>query len=181
MVGVKFRAFIAYITLLITFLGLIGIVFNLHRIAFYGEFLILLALVLAAIIAAIGISTSQRWAWVLLTIFFAFVFLDMIFIKLISTQKPEMFLYLLVVAIAGFFISLFSIEPKRKEAVEEKKEAKAVEKSFKPGKYIASRTGKKFHAPKCDWAKKVKKENAVWFDSKEDAINAGYNADDCVK
>ena len=92
-----------------------------------------------------------------------------------------MFLYLLVVAIAGFFISLFSIETKRKEIAEGKKEAKSVEKSFKPGKYIASRTGAKFHAPKCDWAKKVKKENAVWFDSKEDAMNAGYKADDCVK
>ena len=179
--GIKFRAFVAYIALLITFLGLIGMIFNLHGIAFILEFLILLALVLAAIIAAVGISTSQRWAWILLTSFFAFVFLDMIFIKLISTQKPEMFLYLLVVAIAGFFISLFSIETKRKEIAEGKKEAKSVEKSFKPGKYIASRTGKKFHAPKCDWAKKVKKENAVWFDSKEDAMNAGYKADDCVK
>ncbi len=186
MIGIKFRAFVVYITLLITFLGLIGMIFNLHRFAFYGESLILLALVLAAIIAAIGINTNQRWAWVLLSIFFAFVFLDMIFIKLISTKKPEVFLHLLVVAIAGFFISLFSIEPKRKEAAEEKKVgekkgAKAVEKSFKPGKYIASRTGKKFHAPKCDWAKKVKKENAVWFDSKEDAMNAGYSADYCIK
>src|SRR3989338_5094467 len=121
MIGIKFRAFVAYIALLITFLGLIGMIFNLHGIAFILEFLILLALVLAAIIAAVGISTSQRWAWILLTSFFAFVFLDMIFIKLISTQKPEMFLYLLVVAIAGFFISLFSIETKRKEIAEGKK------------------------------------------------------------
>ena len=176
----------AYIALLITFLGLIGMIFNLHGIAFILEFLILIALVLAAIIAAVGISTNQRWAWILLTLFFAFVFLDMLFINLLSSRKPEVFLHLLVVAIAGFFISLFSIEPKRKETAEEKKvgekkEAKAVEKSFKPGKYIASRTGKKFHAPKCDWAKKVKKENAVWFDSKEDAMNAGYIADYCVK
>jgi len=73
--------------------------------------------------------------------------------------------------------------------VEEKKATKSVKsskttstkKTFKPGKYIASKTGVKYHAPKCDWAKKIKKSNAVWFDSKEAAKKAGYKKDDCVK
>ena len=177
--GIKFTTFIMYIILLITFLGLISRIFDLHRFAFYIEFLILLGLFLVAIIAAMGINNNFRWAWILLTLFFGFVFLDMLFIYSISTVKWKLFSPAVIVTVVGFFISLFKIEtPKIEEAAEEEK---VVEKSFKPGKYIASKTGAKFHAPKCDWAKRVKKKNAVWFDSKEDAKKAGYKADSCVK
>ena len=195
MLGLKLRVFAMYITLLVTFLSLINTVFNLHRFAFIAEFLILLALMLLGLIAAIGISTNMRWAWILLTWLLGFVLADMVLINNISAEKIPYFIYIAAVAIAGFSISLFSIE--REEAVEaepvtgrvagkaEKKEAKEaekkIEKIFKPGKYIASVTGAKFHSPKCDWAKKVKKSNAIWFDNKEDALKAGYKADDCVK
>ena len=101
----------------------------------------------------------------------------MLFIKAITPAGIPYFLHLLVVAIAGFFISLFSIEKEKVEAAKEE----AVTKTFTPGKYIASKTGTKFHSPKCDWAKKVKKSNAVWFDNKEDAIKAGYKKDDCIR
>ena len=172
--GLSFTKFIMYIILLITFLGLINIVFSLHRFAFYVEFLILLGLILIAIISVVGINNDFRWAWILLKVFFIFVAIDMILIYLLSTAKIPYFTLLLAVAIVGFFISFFSIK-KQKVPVEE------VKKTFKPGKYIASKTGAKFHAPKCDWAKKVKKRNAVWFDSKEEAKKAGYKADSCVK
>ena len=175
--GFKFTAFVMYIILLVTFLGLINMIFGLHRFAFYGEFLILLGLFLVALISVIGINTDSRWAWILLKIFFIFVFLDMLFINAITTSKNPYFLHLLVVAGSGFFISFFNIGKQKVEKISEEK----VEKSFKPGKYIASKTGTKYHAPKCDWAKKVKKKNAVWFDSKEEAKNAGYKNDDCVK
>ena len=174
--GFKFTTFVMYVVLLITFLGLINMIFNLHRFAFYGEFLILLALLLIGVVSAIGINNNFRWAWILLALFFAFVFINMLFIYVITTVEIPYFLVLLVVAVVGFFISLFGIEKEEVEKVEEK-----VEKTFKPGKYIASKTGAKFHAPKCDWAKKVKKDNAVWFDSKEEATKAGYKADSCVR
>ena len=172
----KFTTFVMYIVLLITFLALINMIFNLHRYAFYGELLILLGLLVIAIISAIGINNNFRWARILLTLFFVFVFLDMILIYIISTAQVELFSPLIILVIAGFFISVFSIEsPKAEKPVEE------VKKTFKPGKYIASKTGAKFHAPKCDWAKRVKKKNAVWFNSKEEAKKAGYKADSCVK
>ncbi len=188
MFGVKLRAFAMYIVLLVTFLSLIKMVFNLHGLAFYAEFLILLAIMLLGLIAAIGISSSMRWAWVLLTWLLGFALVNMAIINSISAEKTPYLLYIAAIAIAGFFISLFSIE-EEKAAEEEKPREKAgkkeaekrIEKSFKPGKYIASITGAKFHSPKCDWAKKVKKENAVWFDSQEDAIKAGYKADDCIR
>ena len=176
MSGFKFTGFVIYVILLITFLGLINTIFDLHRFAFYGESLILLGLFLVALISAIGINADSRWAWILLNIFFIFVFLDMIFINAITTLKNPYFLHLLIVAGTGFFISFFNIAGKKVDKTAEEK----VEKSFKPGKYIASKSGTKYHAPKCDWAKKVKKKNAVWFDSKEEAQKAGYKNDDCV-
>jgi len=195
MLGLKLRVFAMYIVLLVTFLSLIDMVFNLHRFAFAGEFLILLALMLLGLIAAIGISSNMRWAWILIAWLLGFVLADMALINSISAEKIPYFIYIATIAIAGFFISLFSIEKEKAHEAEpevrrfagkaKKKEAKVsekkIEKSFKPGKYIASITGTKFHSPKCDWAKKVKKSNAVWFDNKEDALKAGYKADDCVR
>ena len=174
--GNKLTVFAMYIALLVTFLGLISMVFDLHRFAFVLEFLILLGLLLVGIIAAIGISHNMRWAWMLLALFFGFAFLDMLFINAITAAETAYFLHLLIVAIAGFFISLFSIKKEKAVAKEE-----AVTKTFTPGKYIASKTGTKFHSPKCDWGKKVKKSNAVWFNSKEDAKKAGYKADACIR
>ena len=175
----KLTTFVMHIILTIIFLGLINMIFDLHRFAFYGEILILLVLFPIAIVSIIGIGNNFRWAWVLSTLFFAFVALDMLFIKALLNTKPDFFLHLMVVAIVGFFISLFSIESPKEES--KKVEEKEVKKSFKPGKYIASKTGTKYHAPKCDWAKRVKKKNAVWFDSKEEAKKAGYKKDTCVK
>ena len=148
-------------------------IFNLHRFAFIGEFLILLALLIMAVISVVGMHNKFAWSWKLLKVFFALAFLNMLLVYWLSTSKPEMFLSFLVAAVAGFFIALFNLKSKAKKT--------EVKKSFKPGKYIASKTGSKFHAPKCDWAKKVKKSNAVWFNSQEDAKKAGYKADDCVK
>ena len=189
MVEFKFRAFVMYVVLLVTFLGLINLIFKLHKFAFIGEFLVLLALMLIGIISAFGINHNMRWAWVLATWFFGFVFIDMAFVYWLNPLVTIYFYELIAIVIAGFFIAMFSIEKERREPVKEIKkleeyvasEKKSVEKTFKPGKYIASRTGAKFHSPKCDWAKKVKKENAVWFDNKEDALKAGYKADECVR
>ena len=186
--GNKFTVFAMHIALLVTFLGLISMVFDLHRFAFILEFLILLGLLLVGIIAAVGISHNMRWAWMLLALFFGFAFLDMLFINAITTAKTAYFPHLLAVAIAGFFISLFSIEKEKAEAAKDARTTsgthslgEAVKKTFTPGKYIASKTGTKFHSPKCDWAKKVKKSNAVWFNTKEEAKKAGYKADDCIR
>lgn len=201
--GFKFTTFVMYIILLITFLGLINMIFGLHRFAFYLEFLILLGLFLAAIISAVGINSNSRWAWMLLKVFFIFVFLDMILINALLKVEAPYYLYLLVAVLAGFFISLFNTsKPKPRKVVGgvkkgeikaekievEKAEPenvsdmkKTVRKTYSPGKFIASKTGVKFHAPKCDWAKKIKKANTVWFNSKEEAKKAGYKKDTCVE
>jgi hypothetical protein len=42
------------------------------------------------------------------------------------------------------------------------------------GKVIASKTGTKYHLPWCSGAKTIKEENKIWFDSYQDARDAGY-------
>lgn len=42
------------------------------------------------------------------------------------------------------------------------------------GKYVASKSGTKYHLPWCAGAKQIKEENKVWFASKEEAEKAGY-------
>jgi len=57
----------------------------------------------------------------------------------------------------------------------------ATEKQPKPGaksavaeyKYVASKNSKVFHKPDCRWAKRIKPENLVGYNSKEEVIKAG--------
>jgi len=42
------------------------------------------------------------------------------------------------------------------------------------GKYVASKNGDKYHAPWCPGAQRIKAENQIWFNSKEEAELAGY-------
>ena len=45
--------------------------------------------------------------------------------------------------------------------------------SFK-GKYVGHKKSKKFHKPECMWAKKIKPENQIWFNNRQEAIDKGY-------
>ncbi|QQG45280.1 MAG: hypothetical protein HYW89_04775 [Candidatus Sungiibacteriota bacterium] len=42
------------------------------------------------------------------------------------------------------------------------------------GKYVASKSGTAYHYPWCPGALKIKEENKIWFDTKEEAEKAGY-------
>jgi hypothetical protein len=71
-------------------------------------------------------------------------------------------------------------EAENKEQVEIVKVKKTVQKEFKPGKFVASKTGSVYHAPKCDWAKKISKKNQVWFNTKDQAKKKGYKQHSCL-
>ena len=43
------------------------------------------------------------------------------------------------------------------------------------GTYVGSVESDKYHVPGCRFAKKILPENEIWFDSAEDAQNAGYS------
>ena len=85
-------------------------------------------------------------------------------------------------AAIGFVISTANIkkeEEEYEEPIGEEKEEE-VYTNFEPGKYVASKTGSTYHIPKCDWAKKIKKKNQVWFDDEKEAKKS-YKAHSCVK
>ena len=42
------------------------------------------------------------------------------------------------------------------------------------GKYVASKNGTAYHYPWCPGALKIKEENKIWFDTKEEAEKRGY-------
>jgi hypothetical protein len=81
---------------------------------------------------------------------------------------------------------------KRKKELEEiKREAKTlsraerevekIKKTYAPGKFVGSSTSNKYHSPKCDWAKKIKKKNQVWFKTEMEARRKGYSKHSCLK
>jgi len=91
----------------------------------------------------------------------------------------------------SYYPYIDKMEPREGKAVEEVNEQSIeikgsagkpseLEKTFTPGKYVASSKANKFHSPKCDWAKKIRKKNQVWLNSKEDAQSKGFEADKCV-
>ena len=107
---------------------------------------------------------------------------------------------LLLIGLVGFFMALpkkkhLAAEPKSysevphsvvfDEPVKETKGHQAVKRVssayHSPGKFVASKRSNIYHAPKCDWAKKIKKERRKWFNSKEEAWEQGYKAHSCVE
>jgi phosphatidylserine/phosphatidylglycerophosphate/cardiolipin synthase-like enzyme len=42
------------------------------------------------------------------------------------------------------------------------------------GNYLGNSNSKKFHKPNCGWAQKISPSNRVWFDTKQEALQAGY-------
>ncbi|MDQ5957786.1 MAG: hypothetical protein QG665_112 [Patescibacteria group bacterium] len=42
------------------------------------------------------------------------------------------------------------------------------------GKYVASKSGTKYHLPSCSGAKRIKEENKIWFQTADEARSAGY-------
>ncbi len=42
------------------------------------------------------------------------------------------------------------------------------------GKFVGSRKSNKYHYASCQWAKKIKPENEIWFSGSQDARNHGY-------
>ncbi len=48
------------------------------------------------------------------------------------------------------------------------------------GKYVASKSGTKYHLPWCSGAQRISKKNKIWFNTKEEAESKGYTpANNC--
>ena len=165
------------VVLLISFIGLTISIFNLGGLFFVTELILLIAIIAIAFFAMVVAYLDVRFGWLLLAIVFAVTLIDVTFLYFAAPLNTMTFFLMIVVATIGFIISVVSVgkEEGPLEPVEPE-----VERDFEPGKYVGSSTGRSYHAPKCDWAKKIKQENMVWFDSKEQAKKKGYKAHSCI-
>ncbi len=177
----RFSFFITDIILLIVFLGLTLIIFRFSGIRFLLELLFTLILLFIAFIALIPAYSGSKGGWAFLSGVFVLILLDLLVIYIRTDIGGKAFLLTSLFAALGFVISISNIknEEEFEEPIEEEKED--VYTNFEPGKYIASKTGSTYHAPKCDWAKKIKKKNQVWLDSPEEAKKKGYKKHNCIK
>ena len=178
--------FLVYdLILLISFIGLIIMAFNFGGALLIGELALICLLLLLAFIAVIGVYAGAKWSHGMLFFVFALVLADLIFIYYKTRTIGAIHFVSMVVSAIGFIVSIASIrdedkfddyEPAPEEADEVEPETK-----YTPGKYVASKSASNYHAPKCDWAKKIKKSNQVWFESEDEAKEKGYKAHSCLE
>ena len=125
-----------------------------------------------------------------LAIYFGIVLLNLVGLKIFA--KESISISILFLSGLGFLLSTSNISPKKEHAEEhfndmEKdsistitEDIKPIKVDYSPEKYIASKTGKKYHIPECDFAKKIPKKNKVWISSKSEAEKKGYGPCKCI-
>lgn len=169
--------------------------FTLTKELFIFELLFIIFLGLMALDSMNEFTKRNLSCFSVLSIFFGLNLVNTVGISLSSNIGLN--ISLLIMSGLGFIIALFNIQKKDEEdlldneepsvEVHDPEETQKVEvykqstkKEFSPGKFLASKTGKKYHSPKCDFAKKIPKRNYVWFDTKNDAKKKGYGPCKCI-
>ncbi len=111
-------------------------------------------------------------------------------------QNSDILLSILIVAISlsSFALGRYSVTEKATGTISSQQKAEVVnsmnggsvpgvekevptETSVSPqqgSEYVASKNGTKYHLPWCSGAKRIKEENKVFFQTKEEAEKAGY-------
>ncbi len=176
----------------VVLLDLVNAVFNLSGGIFAVELILLIILGLIGLFAIYNNKHSS------MMLFFLLVLLNILLLfaatgEIESIQAIFALLGLVVILLrsSGYDITGLKekIQPYYTEpyydgpnAVEEKAvKSYDVGATFSPGRYIASRAGKKYHVATCDWAKKINKRSRVWFSDKGEAKKEGYKADSCIR
>ena len=185
--------------LLFAVIGFILIVFDLHRLAFVLELGILLVLLFFLAFAMFAVYHDKKWGWTLTGMVLMLLLLNIFFIYFLTKTFDTEYATAALFSVAGLALAFFSLrgsglKPIRIEEeksqnyypyidkMEPEPEAKepSIEKTFTPGKFVASKKANKFHAAKCDWAKRIDKSNQIWFNSREEAESKGFEADTCI-
>ncbi|MEA2036927.1 MAG: hypothetical protein U9O94_05425 [Nanoarchaeota archaeon] len=174
----KLGFFIVDIILLIVFLGLLRLVFRLSGWGFLLEVLAIVILLFISFIALIPAYSGSRGGWAFLSGVFILALLDLVVLHLRSNIYGLAFLGTLLFAALGFVLAIMKIQSA--DSYEEQDDEEAYT-NFEPGKYVASKRGSTYHAPKCDWAEKIDKKNRVWLESDSDAKKKGYKKHSCLK
>jgi len=167
---------------LVIFLSLIELTFSLHRFFFVGQFILLLILLLAAFISLLLIYSDIKAGWTISFVSLLIITIDMLSIYY-NKGGSTLFYWALGAAAIALIISMIKFNQKDydDEDFSDDTSEPEPETEYTPGKYIASKTATTYHAPKCDWAEKIKEKNRVWFDDDKEAKKAGYKKHSCVK
>ena len=180
--GTKFFFYGLLVAVLL--LALIRIVAGGSGLFLYLEVLGFLFLMLLALLGFVGYADG----WGEKFFFFTFLFYT-INLLLVWYFHSSLYLTLLFLAVIGFvfavpqktrtpaveYVETYQDDEPHSEIFEPVQPSTPVKK-FSPGRYVASKRGKYYHEAKSEWAKKIKKINQVWFDSKEDAWEQGFKA-----
>ena len=187
--------------LLFAVIGFIIMVFDLNGLMFAFELGILLVFMFFLAFAMLVVRQNKSYGWQIIAGILILSLLDAFVILLFSNRLSLAFITTIFFSAIGLVAAFVNIaisgwEYKREisddkskyyvpftgkmEPKEESKIEAMVEKTFTPGKFIASKNANKFHSPKCDWALRIGKSNQMWFASKEEAQSKGFEADKCV-
>lgn len=199
--GISFFA-ISFV-LLFAVIGLIFAVFELHRLVFVLELMILLAFIFLFAAALFAVYRNKKFGWTMIGAALILLLLDALFIYLITKTFETAHMTIVFFSVIGLLVALLNLMADKKphgspagyekakeyyqyidkmqpeEELAHEKEPR-IEKTFTPGKFVASRNASRFHSPKCDWAKRISKSNQLWFESEEEAKAKGFQADKCV-
>ena len=193
--------------LLFAVISFILIVFGLHGIAFVLELMALLIFMFLFPFSMFFAYKGNQFGWTISGAVLMVLLIDVIFISFAANSFATENITAILFSAIGIVIALYSFKTGPKEEiveddgenyygkgrnyypyidkmeVKEEKEPKHepnVEKTFSPGKFVASKKANKFHSPKCDWALRINKENQIWFNSRQEAEAKGLEADKCV-
>ncbi|MBT4936226.1 hypothetical protein HOL21_01130 [Candidatus Woesearchaeota archaeon] len=196
----KTKMVVYAILLVILLFGILSIFIHFTGKMFALELVGFVVLLVLSFVGLAGYFT--RWGERVL--FFVFL-LYIINLLLIWYFTDSLYMILVVIALIGFLFSIpkrasskkpeetfvdkepHSVifdapEPPQKTSVTKKTVSKSKPKTeFSPGKFVASKNGKVYHLPKCEWAKRIAKNSHVWFKKKEDAWEKGYRAHNCIE
>ena len=84
---------------------------------------------------------------------------------------------IILVGLSSFGLGRLSVLEKEEVVVTYEETASVISStdfSSKDGGYVASLNGSVYHLPWCSGAERIKEENKIWFNSKEEAERAGY-------
>ena len=184
--------------LLIAFIPYILLVFRLSRPLFVFELFMVIFLILLSLLMLWGIYHDKKYGQGMAAVIFVILLLNLLLIKLTLAD------YLIVFALGFFFGAIGfikaiihlstpeEVQTQIEEFEEEKPETqvelevyktpeKYVKSMYEPGKYVASKQGKVYHTPKCDWVKNIRRSNRVWFRDDQEARKKGYKKHSCLR
>lgn len=152
---------------------------------FWLELFGFFVLIFIALVGILYFVATQRNG-----IFLFFYALGLINLVLIWSVSKNFYMVLTIVLVFGCIFSiLFSKRRSDQRTLEDDfeimppprppKDIKKAIKKVVEDEYVASKSGKKFHKPSCDWANRINKENKIKL-TEEEAKERGLKACDCV-